>query len=99
MRNTSNEPSSSLIDGRHLHRRLSALREEYRGEMNRCGDRAQVAAAADDMKLCSLSSTVAARFQEAFTALNRAAALVELALDEAAENTSASDALAPACNA
>lgn len=58
-------------------KRLSDLREEYRRKMNEAGDRAQRAAGLDDMSDCAFHSTIAARYEEAFSALNRAIQIVD----------------------
>ena len=55
-----------------LYERLNALRDEYRQKMNGAGDRAQRAAAIDDMAEASIASTESERYREAFHALNRA---------------------------
>lgn len=57
---------------REVYESLNAIREEYRQKMNAAGNRAQCAAAIDDMAEASVASTESERYREAFHAMNRA---------------------------
>lgn len=63
--------------GDDVRQKLDALRDEYRGRMNRLADKALAAAAVEDMDECSRSSTESERNREAFHALNRAIEIVD----------------------
>ena len=56
---------------------LSELREEYRRAMNQAAAKAQQFAQSEEMDRVSEFSTEAERKREAFTALNRAIAIVD----------------------
>jgi phage shock protein A len=62
-----------------LYSEFSAIRENYRRLMNKATDRAQTAAANEDMDECSKSSTEAERYREVFHALNQMQPIIERA--------------------
>lgn len=62
---------------------LSALREEYRREMNSATSKAQAFAQTEEMDLVSEWSTRAERKREAFSALNRVIKIVGDAMSAA----------------
>ena len=51
-----------------IYDRYQNIREEYRRKMNDATSAAQMAAGSDDMTACSLYSTQAERYREAFAA-------------------------------
>ena len=63
-----------------LYKQLSALRDEYRDQMNRAADKAQKFAQTEEMDRVSEFSSESERKREAFSALNRAIKIVEIAL-------------------
>lgn len=69
-----------------LVRNLGALRDEYRAGMNAATDHAQRFAQTEQMDRVSEWSSRSERLREAFHALNRAIAIVEVAITTGARN-------------